>query len=352
MNTAILLAAGKSKRANQNKLWADVHGRPLWTLAYERLASHPKVDRMVVVVPLGETNRYKEFIHEGAKIVEGGETRMQSFLAGLGSLEWSNEDVILDHNAANPLVTSEEISNVIEAAKEYGAAAVSLPAVDTIMTEEEGFYSGIVDRENIRLMQTPQAVRGDILKSIDLEEATDLSSAILGAVLVKVLDANPANRKITYTEDLVSLTISSYMGEDSHRFSDGGVLKLGGLEIQDLPALEANSDGDVILHAIGRALAQAKGENFSKIADKLCEAGEKNSAVYLAPLIEGLKIHNVSIQIECKRPRIDDLPLRESLARILKVDKKAIRISAMTGEELTPFGRGEGIRCICVLSCM
>ncbi len=349
MNIAILLAAGKSTRAGQNKLWAKVWGAPLWTLSYKTFLAHPEIDRIILVVPRGEELRFLPFIDEKKTvIVTGGETRMQSFKNGLVSVNaLTDQDVILDHNAANPNVTSEEISSVISAAKKVGAAAVYHDVVDTVL--EVGEKPEAKNRSNFRLMQTPQAVCGDVLKEIDLSEATDLSTALLPHLNVGLLPASPRNKKITTAEDLAALCAQTYLGEDSHRFSSEGQLTLGGLSIPNLPKLEANSDGDVILHAIGRALAQATGQNFSELADPLMLGGDTDSRDYLAPLLEKITVRSVSISLECARPKIDPLipALHSSLSTILKTEH--ISISAHTGEELSPFGRGEGIRCTAVL---
>ncbi|MEK9159734.1 MAG: 2-C-methyl-D-erythritol 2,4-cyclodiphosphate synthase [Patescibacteria group bacterium] len=353
MNIAILLAAGKSQRAGQNKLWADVHGKPLWTLSYETLKAHPEIGRIVLVVPKGDEFRFLPFIDgEKTQLTSGGATRMDSFKAGLAVANFKDADVIIDHNAANPNVTAREIADVIAAAQKTGAAAVSHAAVDTLLTADHGVYTAAIPREKIRLMQTPQAVRGDILQKISLHDATDLSSALLGATQVSVVDASPTNRKITFAEDLAALCSSTFLGEDSHAFSTTGTLMLGGLSVPELPALEANSDGDVILHAIGRALAQACGENFSEIADPLLLSGDSDSRDYLEPLLENVRIQQVSLSLECARPQIDPLApaLKASLAKILAIEPEQIQISAHTGEGLTAFGRGEGIRCLALLT--
>lgn len=352
MNIAIILAAGSSSRAGQNKLWADVYGKPLWTRAYETFLSHPLIDHIILVVPKGEEFKFLPLVNaEKTEIITGAGTRMESFKRGLAATDFKDNDVVLDHNAANPNVTAREISEVIEAAKKTGAAAVSLPAVDTLLTSEDGNYSTLLPRENIRLMQTPQAVRGDILKSISLTDTTDLTSALLPITSVVVVDANPSNKKVTYAEDLAALTAQTFLGEDSHEFSDSGQLTLGGLTIAELPALEANSDGDVILHAIGRALAQACGENFSEVADPLMLSGDSNSRDYIDPFLEEVKIQQVSLSLECARPKIDPIAptLKKSLSEILRVDESQIHLSAHTGEGLTPFGRGEGIRCLAIV---
>lgn len=348
MNTVILLAAGKSQRANTDKLWADVHGRPLWTLSYEVFLNHPKIGEIILVVPKGAEKKFSKYLNAKTKIVIGGKTRMESFINGV---QKASGEIIIDHNAANPNPSPKEIDEVIKAAKKYGAAAVSSQAVDTVISSSGEFYDAVFPREKLRLMQTPQAVKAEILRKIKLKESTDLSSALLGVTKVKIVEASPANKKITFKKDIETLSTHAFIGEDSHEFSKSGVLVLGGLKVKGYHALEANSDGDVVLHAIGRALASAKDQSFSKVADKICEAGNKNSRAYLKPLLKNIEIEMLSLQIECKYPKIDTLPLRKSLSKILKISESKIRIQAMSGEALSAFGKGLGIRAICVITC-
>ncbi len=353
MNTAILLAAGSSSRAKQNKLWAELDGKPLWTLSYETFKAHPEIGRIILVVPKGDEFRFLPFIDgEKTQLTTGGATRMDSFKAGLASADYKDFDILLDHNAANPNVTASEISEVIAAAQKTGAAAVSHLAVDTLLTADQGVYTAEIPREGVRHMQTPQAVRGDILRKFSLTDSTDLTSALLAVTPVAVVEASHHNKKITFAEDIHLLQSQTFLGEDSHAFSNEGTLILGGLTIPELSALEANSDGDVILHAIGRALAQACGENFSELADPLLLSGESNSRDYLEPFLEKIKVTKLSLSLECARPQIDPLALalKNSLAEVLGMSAGAIQISAHTGEGLTAFGRGEGIRCLALLT--
>lgn len=316
---------------------------------------HGEISKVVLVVPEGEENKFAaELDSSKIKITPGGATRMESFQLGIVAVKPADTDIVIDHNAANPNVTAGEISQVIAAAKEHGAAAVSHPAVDTLMKEKNGFYTEPVDRADVRLMQTPQAARMDILRAAKLEDETDLTSALLktGVTKVKMLEASMGNKKVTFSEDISAISARSYIGEDSHEFGLTGTLKLGGAEIAGFPAMIANSDGDVILHAVGRALAQVHGKSFASVADRMCEAGQLNSAAYLAPLLRGVAVRNLSIQIEGARPRISlhQKAIKSSLAKILSISQDLITISAMTGEGLTSFGQGHGIRCTCILT--
>lgn len=150
------------------------------------------------------------------------------------------------------------------------------------------------------------------------------------------------------------------MGQDSHKFSNtaGRKLFLGGREITNEAGLEGNSDGDVIIHALCRALEQAiGGESFSIYADKMLNEGIMDSKEYLKISVKhvkekGYKINNVGISVEAKKPNISKISesIRNSLASILEISEENIGINATSGEEMTPFGKGEGIQTFAIVS--
>ena len=78
----------------------------------------------------------------------------------------------------------------------------------------------------------------------------------------------------------------STIGQDSHRFGEpcgDTFIKLGGTDIPFDRPIEANSDGDVVYHAITNAISGFTGVNIlGGEADKIClEKGIKDSSVYL-----------------------------------------------------------------------
>ncbi len=143
-------------------------------------------------------------------------------------------------------------------------------------------------------------------------------------------------------------------GTDSHRFDENEKkpLILGGIKISEKGGLKANSDGDVILHALFNALSQACGGNsLGYYADPLFKKGITDSREYLKVALElvensGYRINNIGIMVEAKRPII---PLhiiekmKESISSIVKINKSDIGITFTSGEGLTSFGKGEGI---------
>ena len=146
------------------------------------------------------------------------------------------------------------------------------------------------------------------------------------------------------------------IGQDSHAFSDekNKPLLLGGVEF-DGKSLRANSDGDVVLHAITNAISGITGINIlGDIADEMCNRGITDSKEYLKEALKYLKadIVNLSISIECKTPKISPKirEMKESIGSILNITADRVGITATTGEGLTPFGQGRGIQVFCILT--
>jgi 2-C-methyl-D-erythritol 2,4-cyclodiphosphate synthase len=151
------------------------------------------------------------------------------------------------------------------------------------------------------------------------------------------------------------------LGQDSHAFEPEGSRKpliLGGVVFPGHPGLLANSDGDVVLHALFNALSQAIGKrSLGVYADPICQRGGKDSRAYIAVALDmvrqaGYTISNVGVSIEARRPKIEPLAeqMKKSLAGLLGVADDQVGITATSGEGLTAFGRGEGIQVLVIVS--
>ena len=152
------------------------------------------------------------------------------------------------------------------------------------------------------------------------------------------------------------------IGQDSHRFVEEGTDEkpcvLGGVIFPESRGLLANSDGDVVLHALTNAVSGITCKNIlGAPADKLCREGVTDSAAYLRLALDDLAaggfapVH-VSFTIECLRPKINPRAnaMRERIAALLGLTPSDVGITATTGEGLTAFGRGEGISVFCILT--
>lgn len=150
------------------------------------------------------------------------------------------------------------------------------------------------------------------------------------------------------------------IGQDSHRFLPPDSSKpciVAGIIFDDTPGFNANSDGDVVFHAICNAITSLTGiPILGAIADDLClKDGITDSEVYLKEALKALgpqKIVHISVTIEAKKPKFKDaiLPMRQNIARILELDVAQVGITATSGEGLTDFGCGDGVQCFAVVT--
>jgi len=143
-------------------------------------------------------------------------------------------------------------------------------------------------------------------------------------------------------------------GTDSHSFDPRGEkpLVLGGVTLRETGGLQANSDGDAILHALFNALSQAcGGDSLGVYADPLCEKGVRDSREYLKIALDmvgsiGYRVRNAGIMVEAKRPRVtleESGRMKRAIAGLLGVAEGDVGITFTSGEGLTAFGRGEGV---------
>lgn len=218
MNIAIILAAGKSQRTGKiNKLFYKIKGRPLifyTILAFER---HPQIKKIVLVARKEYFKKIRQLIKKYRfkkimAIIEGGKKRQDSALLGLkavGEYGAKKGDLILFHNVANPLVSAKEISNVISAAKKYGAALLCQPLKDTLKMAKNNFIEKTIPRQNLWLAQTPQAIEYSLAKKA-LERAKkdefcgtdDVSLVEKIGKKVAIVKTSYKNIKATTIEDL------------------------------------------------------------------------------------------------------------------------------------------------------
>lgn len=147
------------------------------------------------------------------------------------------------------------------------------------------------------------------------------------------------------------------IGQDSHRFEKeyGKPLILGGVVFPEEQGLSANSDGDVVLHAITNAISGITCRNIlGAVADEMCRSGITNSAEYLREALKSLegRISHLSVSIECMHPKISPMipTMRESIAGLLDIQPQQVGITATSGEGLTDCGRGLGISVLCILT--
>jgi 2-C-methyl-D-erythritol 2,4-cyclodiphosphate synthase len=156
--------------------------------------------------------------------------------------------------------------------------------------------------------------------------------------------------------------IKTALGQDSHRFekkTGDKKLVLGGVIIRGCPGLVGNSDADVVLHALTNAISGISGVNIlGARSDFLClTKGAIDSTLYIKEALETLGeygITHISISIEAFRPKLAcHIPsMKKSIAKICGVSDSDVGITATSGEQLTAFGKGEGIQVFAIVTAL
>jgi 2-C-methyl-D-erythritol 4-phosphate cytidylyltransferase len=214
MLTAIIVAAGDSRRMGFDKLFAAIAGKPVIAHTIRAFERANSVDGIVVVAREDRHDELKTMVRgENFKkvrsIIPGGKQRQDSVRAGLDHLEAVTRYVAV-HDAARPLVTPEQIERVFAQCQIHGAASLAEPINDTLKRADADLViTGSVDRQGLYAMQTPQmferALLDEAYRAVYAENilVTDEASAVerLGRKIALVLN-DDFNFKITYPPDL------------------------------------------------------------------------------------------------------------------------------------------------------
>jgi 2-C-methyl-D-erythritol 4-phosphate cytidylyltransferase len=212
--TAILVAAGDSRRMGFDKLFAMIAGRQVIAHTIHAFERADCVSEIIVVArkdrldEIGATVRDQNF-KKIRLIIPGGKHRQDSVRAGLDHLEAGAKYVAV-HDAARPLITTEQIERVFEQSRMHAAASLAEAISDTLKyADAEFFVAGPVDRDQLYAMQTPQVFERrlieDAYRAVYADDAsvTDEVSAVerLGRKVILVPNTD-LNFKITYPRDL------------------------------------------------------------------------------------------------------------------------------------------------------
>ncbi len=147
------------------------------------------------------------------------------------------------------------------------------------------------------------------------------------------------------------------IGYDSHRFGDGGPMRLGGIDIPAAMHCAGHSDGDAICHAVTDALLGATGlGDIGELFPDTDPANKgKDSIVMLQAAFgrvqaAGYVVHNVDITVIAQQPKIGPhrQAIRERLASVLGMSSADVFVKGKTNEGMGWIGRGEGLAVIAV----
>lgn len=370
----VLVAAGRGLRAGAGgpKQYREIGGVPVIYRAMEAFSTHADVFAVQPVVNPDDGAMFTAAVaglkHEAP--TNGGATRQASVLAGLEALARHQPDIVLIHDAARPFVSAGVISRAIAAASRTGAAIPVVAVTDTIkVTSADGNVEDTPDRASLRIAQTPQSFRFDVILEAHRRAAKDgrgdftddAAIAEWAGLTVATFEGDVANMKLTTPEDFVreEARLASLLGDirtgtgyDVHAFGEGDHLMLCGVRVPHTKGFLAHSDGDVGLHALVDAIlgALADGDIGSHFPPSDAKWKGASSDQFLKYAIErvtarGGRVANLEVTMICERPKIGPLrdTMRARIAEISGVDISRVAVKATTSERLGFTGREEGI---------
>ena len=371
---AILVAAGRGLRAGTGgpKQYRVIGGQTVIFRAMQPFCTHPGVS---IVQPVLHPDDASAFNAACAGLrhqppANGGATRQASVHAGLEALTSEKPDIVLIHDAARPFVSEALISRAIDAADRTGAAIPAIAVADTIkLIDADGNVADTPERARLRVAQTPQAFRYDVILEAHRRAARegrsdftdDAALAEWAGLTVATFEGDALNMKLTTPEDFVreEARLASLLGDirtgtgyDVHAFGEGDHVMICGVRVPHTKGFLAHSDGDVGLHALVDAILGALadgdiGSHFPPSDAKWKGASSDQFLKYAVDRVtaRGGRIANLEVTLICERPKIGPLrdTMRARIAEISGVDISRVAVKATTSERLGFTGREEGI---------
>lgn len=388
----ILLAAGDSSRFGLpvKKQWLRVGELPLWQYVAQNIARAHPFKKIIIAVneedvgycehlytcslasARGEsaecdTSEYKFQRKQGGiecgadecgsanlkfHFAPGGANRQSSLKNALRLVE---SELVLVSDVARAQISPGLISSLIRNLGGADCVSPYLGVNDTTYLGER-----IVEREELRLIQTPQLSRTALLKkALEGDEIFTDDSAAVGSAggRLEFIKGEAGALKITRASDLAALNLKPCSrdifcgtGYDVHALEKGAGIVLGGVQIPCEFALIAHSDGDVVIHALidaicGAAMLGDIGELFPDSDAKLKGADSKELLRKVMRRVRGYgyELVNADITIIAQRPKIGayKAQMQEVLSEILNCAR--VNVKATTTEGLGFTGRSEGI---------
>lgn len=371
----VLPAAGSGSRmgADRPKQYLELaaSGRTVLETTVEVLGEVPGVDGIFVAVsPADETART---LSMPARVLKtGGASRAQTVYQTLEALSHTvaDEDLVLVHDAARPLVDPADVSRLIDESCrviEEGTAAgavLTIPVWDTVKrVDGEGYFSQDIDRTGLVRVATPQCFAYGLLKKAlaDNLSATDESSAVRNAGgRVLAVESSARNIKLTRPQDIEDanrllrsdMQIRIGIGYDSHRLVENRRFILGGIEIPHTLGLAGHSDADALLHAITDAILGAArlGNIGTFFPDTDPRFKDADSAVLLRTAFEAVKkagwrVGNVDAVVVAQKPKLNPhvSAMQRRIEELLELEDGAVSVKPKTNEKLGFEGREEGV---------
>lgn len=356
----------------KDKLFADLNGAPVLLHSLKAFQKAESVDEIIIVSRPESRERIKALcerfgIFKLKAIADGGETRMQSVLNGLGHVS-PDITLLAVHDGGRPFITPDEINSLTALAAEKGAVIPAVRVKETVKIASDGRIINTPDRSGLYLAQTPQVFQltkyKQAVEAAGNTDVTDDAALFENAGFeVFIAEGSYGNVKITTPEDLLFYRHPRVgFGYDVHKFTKNNSaeerkLILCGADINYERGLLGHSDADVAVHALMDALlgACALGDIGFHFP---CTPEYKDiaSTELLARVMRLLEENNfapvnLDITIIAEVPKLAPYiqQMRMNIAKICNLPLESVSVKATTEEGLGLAGEGIGAKAACLV---
>lgn len=212
-NIAIILFGGNSKRFKDSSLkqFYQINNRPLFSYTLDPFLKSKLIDFIVIVCDTKFNKEFEKYLNnKTCYFVENGKERFDSVHNALLFLKNKSlskeEDNILIHDGARPLLEEKQIVSLIEALKEYNAATLAIKEEDTIAKIIDGKILDVPNRNEYVRIQTPQAFKFKTIYKAHQNNnhfVSDDAQLVLNLKEdVKIVEGSKKLNKITTIEDI------------------------------------------------------------------------------------------------------------------------------------------------------
>lgn len=221
MNVALILSGGTGTRLGMKipKQYIEVNGRPIITYCLERLFWHEGISAVQIVADSAWRGNIEQWLPENRLrqkfrgFSEPGENRQMSILHGLEDIRRYalEEDYVLVHDAARPLVSSELISKCLDVGDGFDGVLPVLPMKDMVYSSSDGKkITGLLKRSEVFAGQAPElyrvgkyyAANRRLLPEKILQVNGAAEPAVLAGMDIALIPGDESNFKITTMADL------------------------------------------------------------------------------------------------------------------------------------------------------
>ena len=209
-HTVLIVAGGKGLRMGSDlpKQFLPIGGKSVLMHTIEAFHHFDRTMKIILVLPKEQQTYWQELCAKHSFVIEhtvvdGGETRFHSVKNGLACV---NSGLVGVHDGVRPFVSPEVIKRCYELAAIKKAV---IPVIDVVETVRHITETGseTVNRNDYKLVQTPQVFDAELLKQAYAQEYTpfftdDASVVEAMGVPVYLTEGNRENIKITTPFDL------------------------------------------------------------------------------------------------------------------------------------------------------